>query len=867
MNADISQHIHTTALENPTVRIDAQNPAYAEPLRKYFSAYGYAVFINRPSENPIFYHIVLGDEHFVKTFLQDQQKSDVKRLVIVWNAYPEDMRMYASPHVKIALIDRDEITDHDVRTLFQFYFTARETFTDLRIQKTPAPVQETIRVQESTETPLSDEQETIGKPPETEAQVDMGEPHQDRETDMRNAIPEEQEEDRLRIEALVQDVYKTDTKPRESPTSRTTIRSLSLVAILLLIPFIWYGIHLGVSGVAAYVGSRFLVSGNEKDASSISRIGLFSVSQARLTIPFISIPFKLVGRSESVATQERLVTVIENILKAEIDAAEIADVGRELSVAFLSPAGSDPTALAPASGIERMQRTVSFINHRLGVADAMLQTITTDGSTLLSLPLLRALWQRFGDSVTEIRTTTAQLERLLVLYPYIAGFRQTQTYLVLLQNTMELRPTGGFIGSLALAQTRDGRLSDLTVQDVYAVDGQLKGHVDPPVPIRDLLGQEHWYLRDSNWDPDFRISGERARWFYEKETGTAVDGVIGISVPYIIDLLKATGPIDLPDIQDRITAENFFGKSLFYTQNDFFPGSTQKKDFLGYLISSLVLKITQDRRISPAALSAATVRALTQRNILFSFADPNIRALVSHYGWDGAMNLDAGCSGSLNDCIGEGIALIDANLSVNKTNYYLKTSRIRLIEIGNDGSINETNTFQYRNTSTADDQGGGAYRSYTRLYLPSDSTVTGIFLDGAPVTEKQEATTAAQLLLPYWEAASATESGRAVGVAFEVPEEETRNLSVTFRRGIVIPSTGTPIELGVYDYKQPGISDSEEHLLIRYPLSFAATVHDLRGGEQRDGEDSRFFLAKQGQLEYNTTLSSDFSLRVTLEHQ
>ena len=66
---------------------------------------------------------------------------------------------------------------------------------------------------------------------------------------------------------------------------------------------------------------------------------------------------------------------------------------------------------------------------------------------------------------------------------------------------------------------------------MYALDGQLKGHVDPPAPMRDLLGQEHWYLRDSNWDPDFKESAARAAWFYEKEGGVPVDGVIAINVP------------------------------------------------------------------------------------------------------------------------------------------------------------------------------------------------------------------------------------------------------------------------------------------------------------------------------------------------
>ena len=45
----------------------------------------------------------------------------------------------------------------------------------------------------------------------------------------------------------------------------------------------------------------------------------------------------------------------------------------------------------------------------------------------------------------------------------------------------------------------------------------------------------------------------------------------------------------------KLTEENFFGKSLYYTQTNFFPGSTQKKDFLGSLSRAIITKITSDK--------------------------------------------------------------------------------------------------------------------------------------------------------------------------------------------------------------------------------------------------------------------------------
>src|SRR3989338_3598117 len=48
----------------------------------------------------------------------------------------------------------------------------------------------------------------------------------------------------------------------------------------------------------------------------------------------------------------------------------------------------------------------------------------------------------------------------------------TKKYLVLFQNSSELRPTGGFPGTYAVATFKDGRLDWFLVDDVYNLDGQ-----------------------------------------------------------------------------------------------------------------------------------------------------------------------------------------------------------------------------------------------------------------------------------------------------------------------------------------------------------------------------------------------------------
>src|SRR3990167_4553646 len=79
-------------------------------------------------------------------------------------------------------------------------------------------------------------------------------------------------------------------------------------------------------------------------------------------------------------------------------------------------------------------------------------------------------------------------------------FSGEKRYLILLQNQMELRPTGGFLGSYAVAKIKNGKLVDVSVQDIYEPDGRVTEHIEPPEPIQEAFQLGTLRLRDANWD-------------------------------------------------------------------------------------------------------------------------------------------------------------------------------------------------------------------------------------------------------------------------------------------------------------------------------------------------------------------------------
>jgi len=100
-----------------------------------------------------------------------------------------------------------------------------------------------------------------------------------------------------------------------------------------------------------------------------------------------------------------------------------------------------------------------------------------------------------------------------------------------------------------------------------------------------------------------------------------IDGVIGINLFFVQDLLEAAGPVTLVDFGNEvITADNLFVKSQLHIQTDFFEGSTKKKDFLTALSQGLQNKIAGEN-ISLIKLTQIIKNSLDEKNILIYLND------------------------------------------------------------------------------------------------------------------------------------------------------------------------------------------------------------------------------------------------------
>ncbi|HLD25348.1 MAG TPA: DUF4012 domain-containing protein [Patescibacteria group bacterium] len=802
----------------PIARIEAQDATWVLPLREYFERFGCRVVVNRNIAEIPTYVIGVGSASFVKHFIEDVRWKSAKKLVVVYEGDENELAGLKEREVKQYYVDPTPLDASKAKELCAFFFTGKGFYKNDR-KGPPA-------------------EKKIGSTPKEALREDPP-----RKSDMGYS-------DRERIAHEMEHVYRNQRPSKRlgfSPWWGRWVAWMGILTALVVTPILFYLLSVGASTLLLVLSTKTIMSGKIRWTRALMTYSSTYRSLARSMLTMGSPVFMLLGQDGVIEDQDRLLSTISQIASAESGVLTVFQTGKEVAGGILNPYGTQQTA--GVSDVMRLSTEVSRVSQSLGLVAAHLASLQQTRRFPFSTRTVASFTTSVISKLGNLRRMVDYADKMLTLYPRIAGFRKKQTYLVLLQNSMELRPTGGFIGSLVLLSFIDGKVESLEVQDVYTADGQLKGHVDPPVPIREILGSEHWYLRDSNWNPDFTVSGSQARWFYEKEMNQSVDGVIALSLPIVTKLLSVTGPVELLDFNERITESNFFAKSLLYTETGFFPGSTKKKDFLGALTSALLTRITTDPTIPASTLLTVLWEGIEARDVQFYFSDPELERLITQWAWHGGVAI-APCQKLYTSvpCVGDGVGVVDANLGVNKANFFITREAVSDITIHDNGDLEHTLTMSIRNTATPQESGAGAYLSYFRLLLPKDVELVGVVLDGNDVAMRKKET-GVPPPAPYWTREDAPGFAE-IHVPFSVIPGQKRQLTVQWIRRVLMQFSSQ----GAYEYsirKQPGISSLPWRTSIHYPTKW--------GVVRESG------VAKSGAFEYTTDLAKDASYRLLFQ--
>jgi hypothetical protein len=610
------------------------------------------------------------------------------------------------------------------------------------------------------------------------------------------------------------ETYKWVGRPRVSVPSKPKVKKtikypkhfkliLFSVLTVVLFPLILMATSLG----ALYLSYRDFFRGRDDDA--INKI-------------LIAKTLLVIGREQS-----SLFTYIPLLGSLYEETAYASDVSQEMSGALV-------TAIPL---IREASRTFNSVlgdtiydptesTQRIAVGlDTLYQHAATIESQTQSAKNSKVLLARTVSSkinFQKIQNLFNQGRVLVTNLPEILGKGERKTYLVLFQNNMELRPTGGFIGSFGLLTFDGGRMTDLTVNDVYSADGQLRGHVEPPIPIKEHLNEANWWLRDSNWDPDFPTSAKRAEWFLDKEIGVQVDGVMAIDLETVVEILKISGPIFLADYNLDITSDNLYKETQSEVQDEFFPGSHQKASFITALSRNLIGEVEKLGEKQKLQVLASFLRDFEERHIQAFLHDDSSQNAISGLGWGGEVSQPSCGSNCYTDLIG----LVEANFGFNKANYFI-TREVDLSVYLNQDTIERRLTLDLKNSANPALGQPGTYGVYVRTFIPNDSNLLGV----KAISGDSEETLSGAIVESH--------GRKEVGVFVQVFGGQSKKIEyswVTRLQGGIDPSS-----YGLYIRKQAGVGDDNWTINI---------------------DSTNPALTKPGVYTYNTVLARDFFLRL-----
>lgn len=258
----------------------------------------------------------------------------------------------------------------------------------------------------------------------------------------------------------------------------------------------------------------------------------------------------------------------------------------------------------------------------------------------------------------------------LPILPDVLGDRVPRKYLLLFQNPDEIRPTGGFIGSIGELTLNDGFVQDFRIRDVYELSGQLRD-LPPPAGYERLTNR--WGLQDANTSPDFPTSAAQAAWLYEQAGGGTVDGVIAVTADVLTQLARATDGVTLPRF-GRVPADDLtlLLSMVIETKLD---GVAAPKAILHDVYASLLADI---RTLPKATLVKLVLEALALREVQVWFAEEQFEATIA----------DTPISGSLAPVDSDYLLVSDTSLSGNKSDRYTRNALTHETDIDGDDVVN-----------------------------------------------------------------------------------------------------------------------------------------------------------------------------------
>lgn len=379
----------------------------------------------------------------------------------------------------------------------------------------------------------------------------------------------------------------------------------------------------------------------------------------------------------------------------------IPGAGPQFSAATqLTEIGTTASAAGAKLAELLIQATASGTDNRFGalakLSDSHLEPalgeLTQLGRQSAQLPS-EGLVGPLADAVAEVKTLVGKYQPVIdaaapaqELAHYL--FSAQHRFILLSQNSGELRPVGGFPGTYGLVTIGPDGFALEKYSGIHRLPNDTLG-ISAPEGAR---MNKHFRFRDANWWIDFPTSAPVMLKFWDNLNQPAVDGIIAIDVITLQDLLTVFGPVTLPGTGEQLTKENAVRRLTEFVEFDRASyGKLAKAEALIPMVESMLKKIESVDTAQLKPLLTVLGDLVSEKHIQLYATDQRAQSAITGLGIGGAIAPPAGTTDLL--------VASNAVVCTTKTNLGVSKSLDYAVSLKPDGSATSSLGLGFAKTS------------------------------------------------------------------------------------------------------------------------------------------------------------------------
>ena len=396
----------------------------------------------------------------------------------------------------------------------------------------------------------------------------------------------------------------------------------------------------------------------------------------------------------------------------------------------MGPAGPEIGFKEGRLNVEPWPKAASQLSTAAVAANlAMADVRAADGILLPPIKGAREQFLRDGEAAI---TTLEKASDAAALLPHFFAGGTKRTWFLAIQNPVELRATGGFLGAFGILSAEDGKVT----LEQFNSNIELPVVKTPaPAPAEFSKNYDKFYSRtlwlNTNMTPDFPTAAEVMASMWKQGTGRTIDGVIAIDAVGLNKLLDVVGPVSVDPV-GNITSETFLPLALNEAYEKF-PAKDNRSRFLLEVGKEVWSRLLAGNFSNPTALMVPMGEMVSTKRI----------QMWSPQELDRLKRL--GLAGDLRPADGaDYLMVVGQNAAGNKVDFYAQRQIKYHVDLNNPARVQGRVEVNIANGVPAGAKASyimgpvlpkdppGLNRTFTSIYMPRTTFVLDALLDGAP---------------------------------------------------------------------------------------------------------------------------------------